>query len=79
MAVSVCLVGHWSQPVVEGEDQAAVVVEDRLAPTYFPPEELRLLQRRFGVHGTVTQLAQLLTNGVDQLKPLRSSTLDRLR
>ena len=55
------------------------MVEDRLEPTDFSPEELKLLQRRFGVHGTQTQLAQLFTSGVDQFKPLRSQTLDRLR
>ena len=54
-------------------------MEDRLEPTDFSPEELKLLQRRFGVHGPQTQLAQLFTSGVDQLQPLRASTLDRLR
>ena len=77
---SLCLVGHWSHPVAEpGDQRLPVVVEDRLEPTDFSPEELKLLQRRFGVHGPQTQLAQLFTSGVDQLKPLRASTLDRLR
>ena len=76
---SACLMGQWSQPVVDLEDQAPVVVGDRLEPTDFSPEELKLLQRRFGVHGPQTQLAQLFTSGVDQLQPLRASTLDRLR
>ena len=31
------------------------------------------------MHGPQTQLAQLLTNRVDQLQPLRASNLDRLR
>ena len=79
MAASLFLVGQWSQPVAEVEDQLPVVVEDRLEPTDFTPEELKLLQRRFGVHGPQTQLAQLFTSSVDQLKPLRSSTLNRLR
>ena len=81
MAASLFLVGQWSQPVAEAEveDQLPVVVEDRLEPTDFTPEELKLLQRRFGVHGPQTQLAQLFTSSVDQLKPLRSSTLNRLR
>ena len=78
-AASFCLIGQWAQPVTDRENQVPVVVEDRLEPTDFSPEELKLLQRRFGVHGPQTQLAQLFTNGVDQLKPLRSQTLDRLR
>ena len=78
-AASFCLIGQWAQPVTDRENQVSVVVEDRLEPTDFSPEELKLLQRRFGVHGPQTQLAQLFTNGVDQLKPLRSQTLDRLR
>ena len=78
-AASLCLVGQWSHPVAEVGDQAPVVVEDRLEPTDFSPEELKLLQRRFGVHGPQTQLAQLFTSGMDQLQPLRASTLDRLR
>ena len=40
---------------------------------------MKLLQRRFGVYCLLTQLAQLFTSGVDQLQPLRASTLDRLR
>jgi len=47
-------------------------------PTAFTAEELQYLQRRFGVHGPQTPLAQLFTNGVDQLQPLRAQTLDRL-
>ena len=78
-AASFCLIGQWAQPVTDRENQVPVVVEDRLEPTDFSPEELKLLQRRFGVHGPQTQLAQLFTNSVDQLKPLRSQTLDRLR
>ncbi|MEC8732705.1 MAG: helicase DnaB, partial [Cyanobacteriota bacterium] len=79
MAASLSVVGQWSQPANDAGDQVPVVLEDRLEPTDFSPEELKLLQRRFGVHGPQTQLAQLFTNGVDQLKPLRSQTLDRLR
>ena len=45
-AASLCLVGQWSQPIAEPSDQAPVVVEDRLEPTDFSPEELKLLQRR---------------------------------
>ena len=79
MTASMSLLTQWSQPIGEGDDQTQVVFVDRLEPTDFSQEELRLLQRRFGVHGPQTQLAQLLTSGFDQLKPLRSSTLDRLR
>ena len=79
MAASLCLVTQWSQPIGEGDYQTQVVFEDRLEPTDFSQKELRLLQRRFGVHGPQTHLAQLLTSGFDQLKPLRSSTLNRLR
>ena len=78
-AASFCLLGHWARPVADQEDQAPVVVEHRLEPTDFSADELKLLQRRFGVHGPQTQLAQLFTNSVDQFKPLRSQTLDRLR
>lgn len=77
-AVSLCQVGHWSQTINEPGDQAPVVVADRLDPTDFSPKELKLLQRRFGVHGPQTQLAQLFTSGIDQLQPLRASTLERL-
>ena len=48
-------------------------------PADFSVEELEHLQRRFGVHGPQTPLAQLFTRGVDQLQPLRANTLSRLR
>lgn len=47
-------------------------------PLQFTPEELRELQRRFGVHGPQPRLAQLFTEGIDQLEPLRAHTLQRL-
>ena len=47
-------------------------------PSDFSAEELQTLQRRFGVHGPQTPLAQLFTEGVDQFEPLRSLTLTRL-
>ena len=75
-AAAFCQVAQWSQPNAGRGDQASVVVEDRLEPTNFSPEELKLLQRRFGVHGPQTKLAQLFTSGVDQLQLLRASTLD---
>ena len=78
-ASSLCLVGQWSQRVAELEDQALVVVEGRLDPNYYSFKELKLLQRRFGVHRLQTQQAQLFTSGVDQLQSLRAPTLDLLR
>lgn len=45
---------------------------------HFTPEELRELQRRFGVHGPQPRLAQLFTEGIDQFQPLRNHTLQRL-
>ena len=47
-------------------------------PIDFSPEELRELNRRFGVHGPQPRLAQLFTEGLDQLQPLRTHTLARL-
>lgn len=47
-------------------------------PIDFSPEELRELQRRFGVHGPQAPLAQLFTRGLDQLTPLRARTVERL-
>ena len=52
--------------------------DERPDPSIFSPEELQLLQQRFGVHGPQTSLAQLFTRGVDQLQPLRELTLDQL-
>lgn len=47
-------------------------------PVDFTPDELRELQRRFGVHGPQPKLAQLLTQGMDQLTPLRANTFSRI-
>nr|WP_259737517.1 helicase DnaB [Synechococcus sp. CS-1329] len=47
-------------------------------PIDFTPEELKELQRRFGVHGPQAPLAQLFTRGLDQLTPLRARTVERL-
>lgn len=47
-------------------------------PLAFSPEELEELRRRFGVHGPQPRLAQLFSDGVDQLQPLRHHTLNRL-
>jgi len=47
-------------------------------PIDFSKEELSELNRRFGVHGPQPALAQLFTEGLDQLQPLRNHTLGRL-
>ena len=47
-------------------------------PLDFTSEELRELNRRFGVHGPQPAIAQLFTEGLDQLQPLRHHTLSRL-
>lgn len=65
-----------SSKEVQGESSTH---ESNPDPTDFSAEELELLQRRFGVHGPQTPLAQLFTRGVDQLQPLRANTLSRLR
>ena len=50
----------------------------RVDPLDFSAAELEGLRRRFGVHGPQPKLAQLFTEGLDQLQPLRSHTLSRL-
>jgi len=47
-------------------------------PADFSAQELQLLQKRFGVHGPQTPIAQLFTAGLDHWLPLRNQTLDRL-
>ena len=47
-------------------------------PIDFSTEELRALNRRFGVHGPQPKLAQLFTEGLDSLQPLRSNTLEKI-
>ncbi len=47
-------------------------------PLRFSPEELQELHRRFGVHGPQPRLAQLFSSGIDQLRPLRTQTLDQI-
>ncbi|MEB3319858.1 MAG: helicase DnaB [Cyanobium sp.] len=47
-------------------------------PLHFTPEELADLRRRFGVHGPQPRLAQLFSEGIDQLQPLRTHALGRL-
>ena len=64
---------------VSGAINQVNALDERPDPSVFSPEELQLLQQRFGVHGPQTTLAQLFTRGVDQLQPLRKLTLDQLR
>lgn len=47
-------------------------------PLQFSAQELAELRRRFGVHGPQPRLAQLFSDGIDQLQPLRHHTLGRL-
>jgi hypothetical protein len=56
--------------LVDAEIQTQLFQGD---PSVFSPEELLLLQRRFGVHGPQTQLAQLFTRGMDQFQPSANS------
>lgn len=66
-----------STPV--GSPQLASPTEGlRPDPLDFSTEELRSLNRRFGVHGPQPKLAQLFTEGLDNLQPLRSHTLDNI-
>jgi len=65
--------------ISDASEPTALSVEgQRPDPVDFTPNELRELQRRFGVHGPQPRLAQLFTEGLDQLRPLRSRTLTRL-
>jgi hypothetical protein len=58
--------------------EASTSEGQRPDPLDFSTEELKELNRRFGVHGPQPRLAQLFTEGLDQLQPLRSRTLGRL-
>ena len=58
--------------------QLNIATVNHLDPTDFTAEELRYLEKRFGVHGPQTPLAQLFTRGIDQLQPLRAQTVSRL-
>ncbi len=84
-------VNRWSSSVIVSEpglsasvstdsssSQALINEGQRPDPTAFSPQELKELQRRFGVHGPQTPLAQLFTKGLDELTPLRSITVNRL-
>ena len=71
-------IGQVIDAQVALESQTGNALQDRANPTDFSAEELENLQRRFGVHGPQTPLAQLFTRGVDQFEPLRARTLSRL-
>ncbi len=58
--------------------QPLVAEGQRPDPADFTPEELKELQRRFGVHGPQPALAQLFTAGLDHWQPLRNHTLSRI-
>ena len=62
-----------------GADPKGLINEgQRPDPLDFSAAELRDLNRRFGVHGPQPKLAQLFTEGLDQLQPLRVHTLSRI-
>lgn len=63
---------------LESVHQSSPLEGQRPDPADFTPEELRELNRRFGVHGPQPAIAQLFTEGLDQLQPLRNHTLSRL-
>ena len=65
-------------PGLSGSISSAAGSGQPADPLQFSPDELKELQRRFGVHGPQPRLAQLFTSGIDQFEPLRSHTLGRL-
>jgi hypothetical protein len=70
------LIGSLSS---NGSDPRGSVSEgQRPDPLDFTAEELRDLNRRFGVHGPQPRIAQLFTEGLDNLRPLRAHTLTRI-
>jgi len=60
------------------DPNGSITEGQRPDPLDFSAEELRELNRRFGVHGPQPKLAQLFTHGLDQLQPLRTRTIDRI-
>ena len=71
--------GLISSVTSDGSDPRGSTSEgQRLDPLDFSAEELRELNRRFGVHGPQSKLAQLFTEGLDQLQPLRTHPLSRI-
>jgi len=79
------LASGQASPMADPGGKAGLAPVDRLVaeaeelnPSYFSAEEIRELQRRFGVHGAQPRLGQLFTKGLDHLAPLRAHTLARL-
>jgi hypothetical protein len=69
----------WIQTVQsESLRHSSPLEGQRPDPVDFTAAELRELNRRFGVHGPQPKIAQLFTEGLDQLQPLRNHTLSRL-
>lgn len=73
------------QPVLSGnspsdspETRGLTSEGQRPDPIDFSAAELRELNRRFGVHGPQPRIAQLFTEGLDQLRPLRAMTMRRI-
>lgn len=60
------------------DPNGSITEGQRPNPLDFSAEELRELNRRFGVHGPQPKLAQLFTHGLDQFQPLRTRTLGRI-
>ena len=71
-------IGQIIDAQIANEVTPGFSVPERGNPTDFSVEELQNLQRRFGVHGPQTPIAQLFTHGVDQFEPLRARTLTQL-
>ena len=71
-------IGRIIDAQIANEGNAGFSVPERANPTDFSAEELQSLQRRFGVHGPQTPIAQLFTHGVDQFEPLRARPLTQL-
>lgn len=92
LSLAVCLLGLAGAPVRPQADplitdqalnpwradEPLVAEGQRPNPADFEVAELQELQRRFGVHGPQTPLAQLFTAGLDHWAPLRTHTLQRL-
>jgi hypothetical protein len=69
----------WIRQLETGDVRHTSPLEgQRPDPVDFTADELRELNRRFGVHGPQPALAQLFTEGLDQFQPLRNHTLSRL-
>jgi hypothetical protein len=81
LALNFFVVGSTHQPDLASNTLLPLPLISETArtdPADFSAAELQQLQRRFGVHGPQTPLAQLFTAGLDHWIPLRSHTLTRL-